>query len=229
MYPDADDESASQRTLGLVEPHLRSIIRRRKPKAKTLLDVGCGYGVFLKFMEDHGLQLHGIEMSATAADYTQRVLPEAVIVQGDLASAEFEPGSMDVITMIAALEHVFDPRATLRQLTRWLAPEGLLIVQVPYTTPYLKLKRFIPWLPVYLAAPAHLYDFNPTTLRRYFDVAGLKHSEIDIARPYAAPNRLSALAIWGVKLPGIALHRISGRRYVYPFASAIVCHGVKTV
>ena len=33
--------------------------------------------------------------------------------------------------------------------------------------------------------------------------------------------------IWGMKLVGFALHRLSFGRYVWPYAGGLIAHGVK--
>ncbi len=227
MYPDETDESAQARTFGYMEPHLRRIMLKRYPEAKRVLDVGCGYGLLLKHLEDLPLELTGVEFSKTAVNYARRNVPKATIHQGDVENVGLSTESQDCIFMIAALEHVKDPHATLRRLHTLLAPGGLLVVQVPYSAPYLKVKRWLPWLPITLGAPAHLFDFSPKTLRRYFEETGFRDIHVEIARPYAGRRWWHVFLIWGIKLPGLLLYHLTARRYIYPFSSAIVCHGIR--
>ena len=227
MYPDGEETTTQARSLGYIEPHLRRIVLERKPDVNRLLDAGCGYGLFLKHMEDLPLELTGIEVSETAVAYCRGNVPKATIHQGAVADIELPPESQDCITMIAALEHAKDPRAILERLRGWLAPGGLLVVQVPYSAPFLRIKRWIPFLPITMAAPAHLFDFPPRILRSYFQEAGFRDIRLEVARPYAGKRFLDPLLIWGVKLPGLLLHSLTGGRYIYPFSAAFVCHAVR--
>jgi SAM-dependent methyltransferase len=227
MYADRETETVAARSLGHVERHLRSIVNRRHPKGGRLLDIGCGYGRFLGSLADSNWELTGTEISETAIAHVAGSVPSATVHRGLIEDVDFGAGSFDAITMIAVLEHVKDPKATLVRVAQWLAPGGLLLVQVPYIAPFIRMKRVLPFVPIHFEAPRHLYDFSPRTLPRYFRETGLADVRVDIARPYSSVGKLGELLIWGVKAPGLLLHALTGGRYIYPFASAIVVHGVK--
>jgi len=228
MYADREAGTVSTRSLGHVERHLRSIVNCRCPEGGRLLDIGCGYGRFLASLDPSAWNLNGTEISETAIAHVNETVPAATIHRGLIDDVDFDDASFDAITLVAVLEHVKDPKAALARITRWLAPGGLLLVQVPYVAPFVRAKRFLPMLPIHFEAPRHLYDFSPRTLPRYFREAGISNTEIDIARPYSSVGPMGELMIWGVKAPGLLLHALTGGRYVYPFASAIVVHGFKT-
>lgn len=225
MYSGQSAEQESASSLGLVERHLTRLIQRARPEGGDFLEIGCGYGKFLHAMQALPWRLTGLEFSETAIGNARRLVPGATFIQGEIYTAEFEPASFDCITLIAVLEHLKEPRKAFERVTRWLRPGGLLVVQVPYVAPYIRLKRFLPWLPVHFEAPRHLFDFSPTLLRDYFQSAGLEDVRVEIARPYSSPTRLGAWLIWGVKIPGLVLYALSGGRYIYPFASASVAYG----
>ncbi|MCP4638907.1 MAG: class I SAM-dependent methyltransferase [bacterium] len=227
MYPDDDEATVASRSLGAVEKHLSALVQRLRPTPCRLLEVGCGYGELLSRFKDTGWDLTGLEMSEIAADHAQRLLPEATILQQGIEDASFPAGSQDCLMAIAVLEHVKDPRAVLTRLTEWLAPDGTLVLQVPYVAAYIRLKRWISAIPIHFEAPRHLFDFSPTTLTRYLSELGYEDIRVDVARPYASPSHLGALLIWGVKLPGLLLHALTGGRYVYPYAGAFVIHATK--
>lgn len=221
MYEGDAKQEAEKRSLGYVERHLRALLLRHRPQGGRLLEIGCGYGSFLKEIEDLPWRLSAIELSGRAAQYARSRVPNADIRQAAIDEAEFPPESQDCIVMIAVLEHAKDPRGVLQLVSRWLAPGGLIIVQVPYPGPWARLKRLLPFIPVSFEAPRHLFGFSPGTLRRYLEEAGYTAIEIEIARPYSSPAWLATSLIWSVKLPGLAIYHLTGRRYIYPFAGAI--------
>jgi len=227
MYADRESETVAARSLGHVERHLRSIINGRRPEGGRLLDIGCGYGRFLESLADLPWELTGTEISETAMAHVGEAVPSATVHRGLIEDVDFEEHSFDAITMVAVLEHVKDPKATIARITRWLAPGGVLLVQVPYIAPFIRAKRLLPFLPIHFEAPRHLYDFSPRTLPRYFEEAGLRDVKKDIARPFSSVGPAGELLIWAVKAPGIVLHTLTAGRYVYPFSSAIVVHGIK--
>jgi len=227
MYTDASSEDAQIRSLGYVETHLSGVVKASKPDGGRLLEIGCGYGRFLEALAGQSWQITGVDASERALALARLRIPGGDFRVGVIETLDFPPDSFDCIVLIAVLEHVKDPTAVIQRLTRWLAPGGLLLIQVPYIGPFIKLKRFIPRLPIHFEAPRHLFDFSPAILFEYFTRANYTQIRVEIARPYASPTRLGAYLIWAVKAVGLALYYCSGRRYVYPFASAIVVHGVK--
>ena len=227
MYSDHSEEAVETRSLGYVERHLKRLVMRRKPKGGDFLEVRCAYGTFLRQIATLPCKLTALEISETALNYAKSQVPQATFQQTTIEDAVVAPASQDCVVMIAVLEHVKDPRATIAKATSWLRPGGLFVVQVPYVAPFMRVKRWLPQLPISFEAPRHLFDFSPTTLPQYFRDAGLTDVRVEIARPYSSPTLLGVALIWGVKLVGLALYYVTFKRYVYPFASAIVVHGVK--
>jgi SAM-dependent methyltransferase len=139
----------------------------------------------------------------------------------------FDPESFDCIVLVAVLEHMKDPRAALNRLHDWLVSGGLLVLVVPYVEWFFRVKQRLPWLPIYFEAPRHLFDFSPTVLRRYLRETAFEQTAMEIGLPGWARSSFHAALIWGVKVPGIVLHWLTGGRYIYPFASSVVAHAVK--
>ncbi len=228
MYDGAGEADSGPRSLGYVEPHIRRILLRRKPEGGRLFEIGCGHGALLAALRNDPWRLTASEVSEVALAAARERVPEAEFLVGAVEDLEPPPEPQDCIVMVAVLEHVKRPGATLRRVMDWLAPGGLLVVQVPYIQHFFKLKRAIPALPICFEAPRHLHDYAPFVLRRYYEQAGLAGIQADIARPYASPSPLATACIWGVKLPGMALHWLTRGRWIYPFASAYVMHGIRS-
>jgi len=132
------------------------------------LDVGCGSGAALGVARALGWKVTGVEVDEAAAAKARRFSDE--IHAGNVLEAPFEPGRFDVITAFHVIEHVPDPVAVLRRLLRWLAPGGLLIVEVP-NAGGLGARLFgASWSAVEL--PRHLSHFTPGTLTRAVEQAG---------------------------------------------------------
>jgi SAM-dependent methyltransferase len=132
------------------------------------LDVGCGSGAALGVARALGWRVAGIEMAEAAAARARRFTDDLHV--GDVLSAPFEDGRFDVVTAFHVLEHVPDPVAVLRRMLGWLAPGGLLIVEVP-NAGGLGASLFGPaWSGLEL--PRHLSHFAPASLRRAVALAG---------------------------------------------------------
>ena len=103
----------------------------RFKRGGSLLDVGCGTGLFLREMQHAGSwQLSGVEPTTEAAAYVRRRLN--IPVYDELfEDAPLLPASQDVITLWHVLEHVPSPTATLQKAWQVLKPGGFLIASVP--------------------------------------------------------------------------------------------------
>ncbi|HOE65475.1 MAG TPA: class I SAM-dependent methyltransferase [Candidatus Hydrogenedentes bacterium] len=227
MYTSQTAADAATRSIGAVERHLKRVVFARKPEGGRLLEIGCGYGNFLRQFVSPRWILTGVETATNALAHVRRTVPGVTLVEGTVEESDFPPASQDCIVMIAVLEHMKDPKGVLARVTRWLAPGGILLVQTPYIANFIRAKRWFPKLPIHFEAPRHLFDFSPSTLPRYFAEAGLRDIRTEIARPYSSAGPLGTLLIWGVKAPGLLLYALTGGRYVYPYSSAIVVHGVR--
>ncbi|HKB23770.1 MAG TPA: class I SAM-dependent methyltransferase, partial [Methylomirabilota bacterium] len=85
-------------------------------------------------------------------------------------AAPFAPARFDVVTAFHVLEHVPDPVAVLRRMLGWLAPGGLLIVEVPNAGGLGATLFGGAWSGLEL--PRHLSHFTPVTLERAVRLAG---------------------------------------------------------
>jgi SAM-dependent methyltransferase len=229
MYLSDSEDEVAARGLGYTERQLRRIVRRRKPGGGTLLDIGCGFGAVLAEMARYPeWSLTGVEIGQKAVAYADNRVPSAEIFSGTVDDVDFAPGQFDCILMITVLEHVKDPKGVLERVARWLAPGGLLVVQVPHVAPYIRLKRYLPQIPIFFEAPRHLFDFSPKTLARYVEHIGCEGLKIDVAVPYACNTWKDLALIWGIKLPGFALGFLTGGHYVFPYSGGLVAHAVKS-
>jgi SAM-dependent methyltransferase len=146
-------------------------IRRAFPPwtgAGRLLDVGCASGGFLQQMATVGWEVAGVEFDPEAAAKALKVTPRVFV--GDPVDAPFAPGSFDVITAFHVLEHLPEPRRALERMLGWLAPGGLLVVEVPNANAFVPRVFGRYWSG--FDYPRHLVHFTPRTLRAMVERAG---------------------------------------------------------
>lgn len=136
-----------------------------------VLDVGCGKGWILHEFRGRGWEVSGTEMSPDAAGFAVNRLRLPVRC-GDLQAQAFPAAHFDVVTLWHVLEHLRDPVETVREAARLLKPGGLLVLAVPNQQGYLARIGRGKWF--HLDVPRHLYHYNPTTLRRLVETAGLE-------------------------------------------------------
>ncbi|MGD8752929.1 MAG: class I SAM-dependent methyltransferase [Anaerolineales bacterium] len=99
----------------------------RKPL--SLLDYGCGDGLFLEIARQASIDAVGIEVSDSLIEAVSKKLGEDAIFDG--RSDEIPKESFDVVTIINVLEHLREPRQTLEKAFSALRPGGILLVHVP--------------------------------------------------------------------------------------------------
>jgi 2-polyprenyl-3-methyl-5-hydroxy-6-metoxy-1,4-benzoquinol methylase len=107
-------------------------VGRHLPKAKpgqSLLDVGCGNGIFLDFARHAGWQAQGVDFDAEAVACCVR---KGLAVQlGGIEVLADQTERFDWITLSHVIEHVYDPVGLLRACHRLLKPGGGLWISTP--------------------------------------------------------------------------------------------------
>jgi SAM-dependent methyltransferase len=101
-------------------------------RIRSVLDVGCGTGAFLRFAAGAlpGARLSGIELDVARATAARAANPGATIHAGDATTVlEGLADSYDLITLWDVLEHVPEPARLVRALGGRLARDGLMFVQ----------------------------------------------------------------------------------------------------
>ena len=96
-------------------------------EGSTLLDVGCGWGGFLRYCARRGVKVTGITLSRHQLEYSKARLAddglEGTVLYQDFFT--FEPGTRyDGISMMGVMEDLSDYDLVMKRLRRLLAPEG---------------------------------------------------------------------------------------------------------
>jgi 2-polyprenyl-3-methyl-5-hydroxy-6-metoxy-1,4-benzoquinol methylase len=95
-----------------------------------VLDVGCGFGMVIHFLEKYGLKAEGLEQSADAVDFAQNTLGLKVH-PGSIFSHDLPANHYNVVFSTAVMEHLTNPLVALKQMRNLLKPDGLLFVNTP--------------------------------------------------------------------------------------------------
>lgn len=176
FYPDTYyplDQQPSREAIAVAEGLLARITewrRGQRLQAPSILDIGCGTGLFLHLAQEAGLRVRGIELSESAVAYA-RAKYGLDVHHGTLKNAELPDESFDIVTMWHVLEHVPDPVEALRRVARLLRPGGLLLLGVPNIDSIEACIFGRRWFS--LDAPRHLSHFTPHTLTAALIAAGL--------------------------------------------------------
>jgi 2-polyprenyl-3-methyl-5-hydroxy-6-metoxy-1,4-benzoquinol methylase len=171
LYERLDDQGyvESQESRALQMRWLIDRIRRSRPKARALLDVGAGAGLLVAEALRGGLTAVGVEPSRSLVESARRV-NGVELIPGLFPHSQLADRKFDLVCVVDVIEHVTDPVQMLRDCAAALSPDGVLIVVTPDVgslTARLMGKR---WWHLRLA---HVGYFNKTSLRLAADEAGL--------------------------------------------------------
>jgi 2-polyprenyl-3-methyl-5-hydroxy-6-metoxy-1,4-benzoquinol methylase len=134
----------------------------------SLLDIGCGRGDFLLACRDKGWEAVGVEQADAPIMELRRALGLEVVATTDIAS--LPAATFDAVTMWHVFEHMVDPRAMLRQVSRLLKPGGVFVAEVPNFGSW--QARLGPRQWFHLDVPRHLVHFERATLERMLEAEG---------------------------------------------------------
>ena len=151
------------------EEHLY-FLKKFGKKTGKILDIGCGNGFFLKFMQEQGWEGLGIEISPLAR---KNALTLGVKTQEDFRGLEYE--KYDVIMLRFILEHLRNPLPFLKKVKKYLKTRGILITIVPNDFNPLQLSTekigINKW---WIRQPDHINYFNFESLTFLLQKCGYK-------------------------------------------------------
>jgi SAM-dependent methyltransferase len=132
----------------------------------TVLDVGCGAQPFRSLVSPNATYL-GIDTDEAKAHFGYE-MPNTTYFSGDIWPVQ--DASVDAVLCTETMEHVLETRRFLAEAARCLAPEGTLLLTVPFAARW----HFIPY---------DYWRFTPSSLNYLITDAGF-HS----VRVYARGN-----------------------------------------
>ncbi len=145
-----------------------------KPGGK-LLEIGCGNGTMLKYLDSLGWQVEGIDFDPIAVEKAR--LKGINIKLGSLKDQHYDENTFDAVILSHVIEHVPDPIALLSEIHRILKPGGMISLVTPNINSFGRMlfKNF--WL--HLDPPRHLFLFDNNSLLKSAQKAGFNHMAIN--------------------------------------------------
>ena len=160
---------------------------KEKITNKNVLDFGCGVGGFLRMAKQSASNVSGVELErALQSSFQERKLN----VFSNLKEAQEESEKYDIITAFHVVEHLQDPKETLKDLSQLLTENGEMILEVPNSDDALltlyeskDFQNFTYW-------SQHLFLFNTKTMAELIEQTGLKLNWIKHIQRYPLSNHL---------------------------------------
>lgn len=147
-------------------PSLAAAIRifAHTKRAKKILDVGCGTGRLIEFLNSVGFQAFGCDISQTAVKYANQINRKRVAYLGFATQIPFPNQSFDMVTAISLIEHLTAQEAEqfAREAKRILKPQGFIFLVTPNWTTPIRLIQGRKWFGY--NDPTHIKFYTPMGL-----------------------------------------------------------------
>jgi 2-polyprenyl-6-hydroxyphenyl methylase/3-demethylubiquinone-9 3-methyltransferase len=130
--PPLDDPTTEDRKALLIST-LQRYITPYAQNGVRVLDAGCGEGEFLEFFAKQGHNVYGVDVAEEAVHRARRRSTTASVQVGSLEEVlPFPPGFFDLVWCSEVLEHLFDIRAALLEVSRLVKDHGFFVLTTPY-------------------------------------------------------------------------------------------------
>jgi len=143
IYLDHEKTGRKWASLGdPIHPSFLFFIKRAGFNRKSVLDLGCGNGKYLKFLQTAGFATAGIDSSSTAVKLAKKLLgKKSGVHTADIYKTNIATRRYDLVISIATIQHA--EKNTIKKLIdriyRSLLPEGKVFITFPRTS---SLKRW---------------------------------------------------------------------------------------
>jgi SAM-dependent methyltransferase len=128
--------------------HFYNALLTHRSDLKDVIEIGCGTGEFLAWLQGKGLRVAGVEF----ADSANRVKYDGPLHVGRMEDIDIPDASYDAVLLLNVIEHLADPILVLRKIRSMLRPGGVLLLRHPNSA----LFFFLPyWLCV--EVPKYLF------------------------------------------------------------------------
>ena len=145
---------------------------------KTILDIGCGMGFFLKSINERTrVETWGVEMmkelEIQATENVDHFIPGKI---EDVVSS-IPDHYFDCITMNDVLEHLVEPTEVLKLLKSKLSDTGIMVASIPNVRYISNLRRLLiqkdwKYCEIGILDSTHLRFFTQKSMKRMFEDAG---------------------------------------------------------
>ena len=197
-------------------------------EVRSLVDVGCGPGLFVRTANDHDWQAEGCDIDGALVSLGNRNFG-LQLKHADLPASHYSSESYEVVRLKFVLEHLPNPLEVLVEAKRILKPGGITLIIVPNEAGLVNKVRLAlggksgnRWGT--LTPPHHLHAFTPTTLHKLLKRAGFDVPIVKTVSPlhraYAPNQGIRGIKYW-LSAPCWQITRLLGQ------GSVLVAYGRK--
>ncbi len=185
-------------------------------RGKTMLDIGCGTGEFLKAGADAGFDVTGIDVDSTTTDFITRKYGFRTVT-GLLGPETFPQDSFDVVVLSHVIEHLQRPAELLGVIHGILKPNGLFVMCTPNSDSFgedlhhlygrfrydrAKCYYLSPFL-----NPYHIIGFNRKSARRILERSGFAVEYFKVRSGLEWEDKTRRLIMRSIKVMGALVNK----------------------
>ena len=155
------------------EHKLRRIIELL-PKNGEVIEIGCGPGLFLDFLQKNDIKCVGVELNEDAIEYGRGVGCLVEIITSDLTLQDnpLFGKTFDLAIMFATIEHVEHPKDFLHLVSSYLKPGGHLILDTGIRSNVGEILEN--GITEWLEPPYHLHVFSDKSMKKLLGDCGFQ-------------------------------------------------------
>jgi 2-polyprenyl-3-methyl-5-hydroxy-6-metoxy-1,4-benzoquinol methylase len=178
-----------------------------------ILEVGCGNGATGALALSEGCcgRYVGVELFEKVADEAREVLSDVITGNVETLNFDWQPATFDALIMSEVLEHLIEPGDTLKKLSRFVRPGGLLLASSPNISHWRVIGELI--MGRFNLADQGVFDrthmrwFTPDTFADMAEAAGFNIEEIGPVTAFSPRTEL--------------ISRLTGGRFDHLFMTQI--------
>lgn len=163
----------------LLIPHLAQTIKKLmvKNQLQKVLDVGCGTGRLVKFLNSKGFVAFGCDNCPNAVRVAQKLNNKLTIKLASATKLPFKKNSFDLVTAISVIEHLThnEGKKFLEEAKRVLKPKGYIFLVTPNFATPLRIIQGSKWFGY--SDPTHLTFYTPASLKKILFRFGFKNAQ----------------------------------------------------
>jgi len=129
-------EQEVQKTIDETHKELIKIVEDRFPDRASVLDIGCGTGLYLKdFSKIKGeFILTGIDVNQDMLDRAKKNCPDATLIKESIMECSLERNNIDIVYSIGAIQYFGRKNLPkiIKKLSGMMAEKGILFISYPH-------------------------------------------------------------------------------------------------
>lgn len=169
-----------------------------KHNLTQVLDVGCGTGRLVKFLNNAGLAARGCDNHQQAIYLARKLNGQTKIKNCSATKLAYQASSFDLITCISVIEHLteVESKIFIKEASRVLKNSGYIFIVTPNLSSPLRLILGKCWFGY--ADPMHINFFSPKSLTNLLKRNGLRDIQVRFHIPFNLPFTWPLPKIFGL-------------------------------